>query len=172
MSTSSTAAKKSPTTTPVKKASSFQSLKTPSSSDLNADKSAALGTPSPKGSMSNLKGVSSKVGSLENINHTPKGGQKKIFNEKKTYNVTSKIGSLENINHVPAGGNVKITSTKLDFGSKVSPRVGSLDNVNHVPAGGKVKIHSEKLAFKEKAAPKIGSLPKSNSRKSLNGSDS
>ncbi len=37
----------------------------------------------------------SKVGSLDNINHTPKGGDKKIFDEKVKVNASPKVKSLE-----------------------------------------------------------------------------
>jgi hypothetical protein len=60
--------------------------------------------------------VTSKVGSMENIGHTPQGGNLKIFNEKLSApKVQSKVGSMEYINHTPQGGNLKVFSEKLSF---------------------------------------------------------
>ena len=51
----------------------------------------------------------SKIGSLDNSTHTPKGGNVKIFNQKVDYSkVQSKSGSLQNIKHKPGGGDVII----------------------------------------------------------------
>ena len=54
--------------------------------------------------------ITSKVGSLDNINHKPAGGQKKIFSEKPKFEAKSKCGSLDNIKHKPAGGDKKVGS--------------------------------------------------------------
>ncbi len=50
----------------------------------------------------------SKVGSLDNIHHSPHGGQVKIVNQKIDIQAKSKVGSLDNINHTPKGGKVKV----------------------------------------------------------------
>ncbi|KAJ3043741.1 hypothetical protein HK097_001659 [Rhizophlyctis rosea] len=102
---------------------------------------------------------SGKVGSLENVTHSPGGGTKKVFSEgKKDYsNVKSRIGSMENVAHRPAGGQVKIASQKLDFKDKVKSKIGSLDNISHTPGGGNVQIKSEKVDFKDRASSKVGS---------------
>ncbi|TPX57311.1 hypothetical protein PhCBS80983_g03925 [Powellomyces hirtus] len=105
--------------------------------------------------------VSSRVGSLENIHHTPTNSTKKIFSETKKYKVASKVGSLDNIHHHPSGGDKKIVSQKLDFTHGVKSRVGSLDNIAHVPATGdkkNKKIVSQKLDFTHGVKSKVGSL--------------
>ena len=43
----------------------------------------------------------SKVGSLDNIKHKPKGGKVKIFNEKPKWNAQSKIGSMKSLFYSP-----------------------------------------------------------------------
>ncbi|KAL7023939.1 hypothetical protein ACKWTF_012847 [Chironomus riparius] len=137
-------------------------------------------TPSP-----NLKKVTSKIGSLENAQHkpgggqikieskkldfkagsrieakndtyTPRGGDKKIVSQKLQWNAKSKIGSLENAAHKPGGGDKRIVEIKTDFKEKAKPKVGSKDNLGYVPGGGDVKIMNQKIEVK--AEPKIGSL--------------
>uniref|UniRef100_A0A3Q3T1T4 Microtubule-associated protein n=2 Tax=Mastacembelus armatus TaxID=205130 RepID=A0A3Q3T1T4_9TELE len=101
--------------------------------------------------MPDLSNVRSKVGSTENLKHTPGGGKVQIINKKLDItNVTSKCGSKGNIHHKPGGGKVEIKSEKLDF-KGVHSKVGSLENVTHVPGGGKKKIESQKLTFRENA---------------------
>lgn len=112
-----------------------------------------------------------KVGSLDNAAHKPGGGDKKILSQKLEFKAQSKVGSLDNVDHKPAGGQVKVETQKLDFKDKASSKVGSLDNVKHKAGGGNVKILSEKLEFKERAASKIGSLPASDAG-STRGSES
>lgn len=112
-----------------------------------------------------------KVGSLDNAAHRPGGGDKKIVSQKVDFKAQSKVGSLDNVDHKPTGGAVKVETQKLDFKDKAAPRVGSMDNVKHKAGGGDVKILSEKLEFKERAASKIGSLPASDTG-STRGSES
>ncbi|XP_075549489.1 microtubule-associated protein tau [Dermacentor variabilis] len=112
-----------------------------------------------------------KVGSLDNAAHKPGGGDKKILSQKLDFKAQSKVGSLDNVDHKPTGGQVKVETQKLDFKDKASSKVGSLDNVKHKAGGGNVKILSEKLEFKERAASKIGSLPASDAG-STRGSES
>jgi hypothetical protein len=50
--------------------------------------------------------------------------------------VKSKVGSLDYINHTPKGGDKKIFSQKLDFKAKASSKVGSTEKLNHTPGGG------------------------------------
>ncbi|CAG8662966.1 6074_t:CDS:2 [Cetraspora pellucida] len=101
--------------------------------------------------------VKSRVGSLDNISHIPKGGEIKIFSDKPDFsNVGSRIRSLENIDHIPKGGDKKILSIKPDF-TNVGSRVGSLENINHTPKGGDKKILSIKPDF-SKVGSRIGSL--------------
>ena len=67
--------------------------------------------------MSNLK--KSKCGSLDNIKHSPRGGNIKIEDNKheimKMKQVTSKVGSLERADYKAGGGNIKIKTRKSDF---------------------------------------------------------
>ncbi|KAG0297296.1 hypothetical protein BGZ96_007033 [Linnemannia gamsii] len=99
--------------------------------------------------------VQSRVGSMENINHAPQGGNLKVFSEKlNAPKVQSKVGSMEYINHTPQGGNLKIFNEKLRA-PKVQSKVGSMDYINHTPQGGNLKVFSEKLSFREQAQSKI-----------------
>uniref|UniRef100_A0A3Q2QLI1 Microtubule-associated protein n=1 Tax=Fundulus heteroclitus TaxID=8078 RepID=A0A3Q2QLI1_FUNHE len=127
--------------------------------------------------MPDLSSVKSKVGSTENLKHSPGGGKVHIVNKKlELGNVASKCGSKDNLHHKPGksvapkhvqwvtapecetlhlycfsgGGKVEIKSEKVDF-KTVQSKVGSLGNVTHVPGGGKKKIESHKLTFKENA---------------------
>ncbi|KAM6966141.1 microtubule-associated protein tau isoform 1-T2 [Tautogolabrus adspersus] len=101
--------------------------------------------------MPDLTNVRSKVGSTENLKHSPGGGKVQIVYKKMDLsNVTSKCGSKANIHHKPGGGKLEIKSEKVDFKS-VQSKIGSLDNVTHVPGGGKKKIESQKLTFRETA---------------------
>ncbi|XP_022081926.1 microtubule-associated protein tau-like isoform X3 [Acanthaster planci] len=103
----------------------------------------------------NTKNVQSKIGSKDNLKHTPGGGKVKIQSEKVDFStVQSRCGSLNNSKHKPGGGNVKIETKKLDF-SKTASKVGSKDNIKHQPQGGNKKIINEKVEFK--AESKIGS---------------
>ncbi|XP_022258863.1 microtubule-associated protein tau-like [Limulus polyphemus] len=138
-------------------------------------------TPSP-----NVKNVTSKIGSFQNMKHKPGGGEKKVVTQKLEWSATSKVGSLEkathrpgggakkiqtqklewkaeskvgsksNLKHSPGGGKVKIENRKMEW--KATSKIGSLDNIEHKPGGGDVKIKSEKLNFREKASPRIGSV--------------
>ncbi len=73
--------------------------------------------------------------------------------------VKSKVGSTDNLKHTPKGGKVKIIDDKVNFKETAKPRVGSLENIKHTPSGGKVKIFDEKPAFREKASPRIDATP-------------
>uniref|UniRef100_A0A3Q1CEH2 Microtubule-associated protein n=1 Tax=Amphiprion ocellaris TaxID=80972 RepID=A0A3Q1CEH2_AMPOC len=107
--------------------------------------------PLPSHPMPDLSNVKSKVGSTENLKHSPGGGKVQIVNKKLDLsNVTSKCGSKSNIHHKPGGGKVEIKSEKVDF-TAIQSKVGSLENVTHVPGGGKKKIESQKLHFRETA---------------------
>lgn len=63
-----------------------------------------------------------------------------IMSTKLQWAAKSKIGSLENANHKPGGGDKKIETIKTDFKDKAKPKVGSKDNVKHVPGGGDIKV--------------------------------
>ncbi|PWA26989.1 hypothetical protein CCH79_00019247 [Gambusia affinis] len=108
-------------------------------------------TPPTSHPMPDLSSVKSKVGSTENLKHSPGGGKVQIVHKKLDLsNVTSKCGSKENLHHKPGGGKVEIKSEKVDF-KTVQSKVGSLENVTHTPGGGKKKIESHKLMFRENA---------------------
>lgn len=47
---------------------------------------------------------------------------------------------MENAQHKPKGGDKKIESIKLDFKDKAKPKIGSKDNIKHQPGGGDVKV--------------------------------
>ncbi|XP_053194092.1 microtubule-associated protein tau [Scomber japonicus] len=107
--------------------------------------------PLPSHPMPDLSNVKSKIGSIENVKHTPGGGKVQIVHKKMDLsNVTSKCGSKVNIHHKPGGGKVEIKSEKVDF-TAVQSKVSSLENITHVPGGGKKKIESQKLMFRESA---------------------
>ncbi|XP_042247778.1 microtubule-associated protein tau isoform X1 [Thunnus maccoyii] len=107
--------------------------------------------PLPSHPMPDLSNVRSKVGSTENLKHTPGGGKVQIVHKKLDLtNVTSKCGSKDNIHHKPGGGKVEIKSEKVDF-KAVQSKVSSLENITHMPGGGKKKIESQKLTFRENA---------------------
>ncbi|KAG7504234.1 microtubule-associated protein tau-like [Solea senegalensis] len=108
-------------------------------------------SPLPAHPMPDFSNVRSKVGSTENLKHTPGGGKVQIMNKKMDVtNVASKCGSKINIHHKPGGGKVEIRSEKVDF-STIQSKVGSLENVTHTPGGGRKKIESHKLTFKDEA---------------------
>ncbi|KAK9534414.1 hypothetical protein VZT92_006866 [Zoarces viviparus] len=101
--------------------------------------------------MPDLSNVRSKIGSTENLKHTPGGGKVQIPHKKLNLtSVSSKCGSKDNICYKPGGGKVEIKSDKVDF-KTVQSKVGSLENITHVPGGGKKKIESQKLSFREGA---------------------
>ncbi|XP_071787999.1 uncharacterized protein [Asterias amurensis] len=98
----------------------------------------------------------SRIGSLDNVRHSPGGGAVKIESKKLDFSKTSsKVGSKDNLKHQPQGGNKKIINEKIEF--KAESKIGSKDNIKHQAGGGKVKILNEKVDFTAKAAPKVGS---------------
>ncbi|XP_064862482.1 microtubule-associated protein tau-like isoform X2 [Oncorhynchus nerka] len=106
--------------------------------------------------MPDLKNVRSKIGSTENIKHSPGGGRVQIVEKKMDLsNVQSKCDSKANLKYTPGGGNVQITHKKIDL-SNVQSKCGSKANIHHKPGGGNVEIKSEKLDFKVQS--KIGSM--------------
>lgn len=113
----------------------------------------------PSASSPNVKTVSSKIGSLKNINHTPKGGNVKILNEKVKVETKSKIGSFDNFSHKAGGGKLKIVDKNVEDKQRlkqVGSKCGSLQNVKHQPQGGNVKIVNKKVNINAKS--KCGSL--------------
>lgn len=51
-----------------------------------------------------------------------------IISTKLQWNAKSKVGSLENANHKPGGGDKKILTVKANFSENAKPKVGSKDN--------------------------------------------
>lgn len=50
------------------------------------------------------------MGSLDNKDHKPGGGDKKIETQKLSIKAQSKIGSKDNMKHKPGGGDVQVRS--------------------------------------------------------------
>ena len=59
-----------------------------------------------------------------------------------TEKAKAKIGSLDMVHHSPRGGEVKIESHKLQFKEKATPKIGSMDKVAHTPGGGNVQVRN------------------------------
>ncbi|KAK3787723.1 hypothetical protein RRG08_019860 [Elysia crispata] len=97
----------------------------------------------------------SRVGSLDNIHHQPQGGDIYIVNQRLTWQAKPRIGSLDNIHHAPQKTVGKVPHYKTAWDGR--PRVGSLDNIHHTPRGGNVVIPTKRLRWK--AESKINSLP-------------
>lgn len=73
-----------------------------------------------------------------------------IAQTKLQWSAQSKIGSLENTGHKPRGGDKKIETIKLDFKERSRSKVGSKDHMGYVPGGGDVKVsklHVKKSFF-------------------------
>lgn len=98
--------------------------------------------------------IKSKIGSLENAQHHPGGGDKKIFDAKTRYSVNSKVGSLDNSKHIPGGGDKQIFSSTINWNT--GSKVGSLDNIGHIPHEKTTKVPHHKLKWNVQS--KIGSL--------------
>ena len=96
----------------------------------------------------------SKVGSLGNLDHTPKKSKKKIFNSLPKWKKQSKVLTFENMEHEPPKSEVKIIDNPVTWTGE--PRIGSMDNLGHLPGGGEVQIPKQKLKWKAEA--KVGSL--------------
>ncbi|XP_072547971.1 uncharacterized protein map4l isoform X2 [Salminus brasiliensis] len=101
-----------------------------------------------------LKNVSSKIGSTDNMKYQPGGGKIQIVHKKLDFShVTSRCGSKDNIKHIPGGGNIQITNKKVDV-SKVTSKCGSKDNVKHKPGAEDENTESPK---KDKTKANAGS---------------
>ncbi|TSN57724.1 Potassium voltage-gated channel subfamily H member 6 [Bagarius yarrelli] len=108
----------------------------------------------PNTPMPDLKNVSSKIGSTNNMKYQPGGG--KIVHKKMDFShVTSRCGSKDNIKHVPGGGNVQIQNKKVDI-SKVTSKCGSKDNIHHKPGGGTIKTEAQKSKSKTGSMDNVG----------------
>lgn len=84
------------------------------------------------------KDVSSKIGSLEKINHKPDGGNIQLIDIKPNWKKEARTQHGWGGVYKPGGGNVQILNRKLEW--NVKPKIGSLDNAHHVPAGGNIEI--------------------------------
>ncbi|XP_018429796.1 PREDICTED: microtubule-associated protein tau-like [Nanorana parkeri] len=105
-----------------------------------------------------LKNIRSKIGSTDNIRHTPGGGKVQIVHKKVDVgSIQSKCGSKDNLKHVPGGGAVQITHKPISL-THVTSKCGSMGNIHHKPGGGNIELKSEKLDFKERIQSKIGSM--------------
>jgi hypothetical protein len=87
-----------------------------------------------------IKNATSKIGSLNNYDYKPSGGDVVIETKQLNWNAQSKINSLEfAAKYVPNGGNVKIESHKLNW--KADAKIGSLEKAaTYKPHGGNVKV--------------------------------
>ncbi|XP_058268851.1 microtubule-associated protein tau isoform X2 [Hemibagrus wyckioides] len=113
----------------------------------------------PNTSLPDLKNVSSKIGSTDNMKYQPGGGKVQIVHKKLDFShITSRCGSKDNIKHVPGGGNVQILTKKVDL-SKVTSKCGSKDNINHKPGGGNTKLESQKSKSKTGSMDSVGQEP-------------
>lgn len=123
----------------------------------------------PKANTPNTKQVQSKVGSLTNLKHTPKGGDVKIFDqgaaalrENLKKSATSKIASLDNVNYSPASTAKPILDKSKEdrehLKKVAKSKCGSLANINHTPKQSDLKIFDRKLRFNQQATSKCGSL--------------
>ncbi|XP_053408677.1 microtubule-associated protein tau-like isoform X3 [Mercenaria mercenaria] len=109
----------------------------------------------PKAPTPNTKQVQSKIGSLNNVKHSPGGGNVKVLNTKVDFsNVPSKVGSKDKIDHKPKGGDKKIETQKLSW--QTESKVGSLKNVTHSPGGGNLKVLNQRVSWSAKS--RVGSL--------------
>ncbi|XP_059823033.1 microtubule-associated protein 2-like [Hypanus sabinus] len=128
-------------------------IRTPPKSPLTPKQFRVINQPMP-----DLKNIKSKIGSIDNLKHQPRGGQVHIANVKPDFShIQPKCGSLDNVRYAPPIGNVQIVTKKIDV-SHITSKCGSFSNIHYRPGGGHVKIESQKLDFKEKAQSKVGSL--------------
>ncbi|XP_069792304.1 microtubule-associated protein 2-like [Narcine bancroftii] len=130
-------------------------IRTPPKSPLTPKQLRVINQPMP-----DLKNIKSKIGSIDNLKHQPRGGQVHagIANVKPDFShIQPKCGSLDNVRYSPLVGNVQIVTKKIDV-SHITSKCGSFSNIHYRPGGGHIKIESQKLDFKEKAQSKVGSL--------------
>ncbi|XP_072336259.1 microtubule-associated protein 2 isoform X6 [Scyliorhinus torazame] len=128
-------------------------IRTPPKSPLTPKQLRVINQPMP-----DLKNIKSKIGSIDNLKHQPRGGQVHIANVKPDFShIQPKCGSLDNVRYSPLVGNVQIVTKKIDV-SHITSKCGSFGNIHYRPGGGHIRIESQKLDFKEKAQSKVGSL--------------
>jgi hypothetical protein len=90
-----------------------------------------------------FKHVTSRIGSLANMDHRPGGGQVSIRDDPVNWQVSSKINSLANANWSPPPPRVTVRTEKIKW--DVQPKIGSLMNIDHKPLGGNVAIRDDKM---------------------------
>uniref|UniRef100_UPI00398EC162 microtubule-associated protein 2-like n=1 Tax=Pristiophorus japonicus TaxID=55135 RepID=UPI00398EC162 len=130
-------------------------IRTPPKSPLTPKQLRVINQPMP-----DLKNIKSKIGSIDNLKHQPRGGQVPVHiaNVKPDFShIQPKCGSLDNVRYSPLVGNVQIVTKKIDV-SHITSKCGSFGNIHYRPGGGHIRIESQKLDFKEKAQSKVGSL--------------
>uniref|UniRef100_A0A4W3IUL6 Microtubule-associated protein n=1 Tax=Callorhinchus milii TaxID=7868 RepID=A0A4W3IUL6_CALMI len=128
-------------------------IRTPPKSPITPKQLRVINQPMP-----DLKNIKSKIGSIDNLKHQPRGGQVLIANVKPDFtHIQPKCGSMDNIRYSPQIGNIQIVTKKIDV-SHVTSKCGSFSNIRYRPGGGHIRIESQKLDFKEKAQAKVGSL--------------
>ncbi|XP_038644503.1 microtubule-associated protein 2-like isoform X2 [Scyliorhinus canicula] len=128
-------------------------IRTPPKSPLIPKQLRVINQPMP-----DLKNIKSKIGSIDNLKHQPRGGQVHIANVKPDFShIQPKCGSMDNVRYSPLVGNVQILTKKIDV-SHITSKCGSFGNIHYRPGGGHIRIESQKLDFKEKAQSKVGSL--------------
>ena len=98
----------------------------------------------------------SRIGSLDNVSHSPGGGDIAIPQKKVKWKQESKIGSLDNITHLPKSSNVQIFDEKLAW--KTGSKIGSLDNAEHYPSRSRFRVPNFPKDWSKSTAPKVGSL--------------
>ena len=82
--------------------------------------------------------ATSKVGSLDNIDHKPNKSTVKISSQRLVWNGEPKVNSLQNVTHKPQGGHVHLNTRKLHWEGK--SKCGTFDNMAHTPRGGNVRV--------------------------------
>uniref|UniRef100_A0A915EC31 Microtubule-associated protein n=1 Tax=Ditylenchus dipsaci TaxID=166011 RepID=A0A915EC31_9BILA len=91
----------------------------------------------------------SKIGSLQNAEHKPSGGNVKIFSRRiQLDSVQSKVGSLENAAHVPGGGNVKVS----DYAVSQARTPRSHDNASRTASSNNSRRSSSTAPFRSEFA--------------------
>lgn len=101
-----------------------------------------------------FRNVRPRVGSLENIGHTPGGGDVMVEHRPTRWRSDARIGSLDNVHHVPRGGDISIPNQRVEWQAR--PKIGSLDNVTHRPEPSAVSIPKNKVSWLGRS--RVGSL--------------
>lgn len=92
-----------------------------------------------------------KVGSLDNVTHLPKSSNVQIFNDRLDWKTDARIRSLGNSDYIPKKGRFKVPHFGKDWNEAVGSRVNSLSNAGHRPKGGNVQIIDQRTKWKAKS---------------------